>query len=280
MNFKHFFHLNSSISGNREMSRIFRGARKYASRAIEAFRRVRLGIPYVNMVNMGVVEFQFMIMTVESHNWYGSKEDYLHIEGAATEYFMSKVFSGAIVVDVGAHHGLYSMMAAYIIGQEGKVFSFEADKQNYKILRRNAELNNYSQIECFYRFVGEKDSENGTNENYCTLDRQLAGIKPDIIKIDVEGAENSVIRGGAKIIAAAKPVIICELHPIKGADVGEIVRFLKSLGYKVRIALASDPMHIREFDNRSMYTGNDILIAEPSGRGEEDDDKSHQDTFG
>lgn len=62
------------------------------------------------------------------------------------------------------------------------------------------------------------------------------GVSPNVLKIDVEGSELFVLRGGANCLAAAKPVIFCEIlrrwTRSLGYDAGEILALLRSAGYE------------------------------------------------
>ncbi len=64
----------------------------------------------------------------------------------------------------------------------------------------------------------------------CELDNVLEG-RCDVLKIDVEGAENEVIDGAAETIKLHRPAILLDLHPQLGADVADIQRKLLDQSY-------------------------------------------------
>ena len=67
-----------------------------------------------------------------------------------------------IVVDLGAHIGYYTLMMAKLVGQNGKVFAFEPEPRNLKLLYKNIEVNSYKNIEVVPKAVSDIDGE-------CTL---------------------------------------------------------------------------------------------------------------
>jgi len=57
-----------------------------------------------------------------------------------------------------------------------------------------------------------------------TLDWLLMHMpKPDVLKIDVEGAESGVLRGGERLLATARPVVLCEANADSRAEVSAIL---------------------------------------------------------
>ncbi len=167
------------------------------------------------------------------------------------EYSTLKLFEellnpGDVVLDIGANSGLYSIFYSQLVGESGKVFSFEPDAATFKILQENIELNNCQNIqafnfalsdkECFIEMVdyeppdlklAETDSfkyireisedEKGkvqTGIKAFPLDElsSLAHLeKVDVIKIDVEGAELLVLQGAKNLLKKHKPIIVFEL---------------------------------------------------------------------
>ncbi len=70
-----------------------------------------------------------------------------------------------------------------------------------------------------------------------TLDAFTAerGLRPDVIKIDVEGAEFRVLQGARRMLTEGAPLIFCEIHPQQmqnvGGSVAELLDLVASLGY-------------------------------------------------
>lgn len=173
------------------------------------------------------------------------------------------VKDNSIFVDVGAHYGFFTLLVANECKPE-KIFSFEPVPVNYEILLKNIELNQLVNIEARQEAVsdevGKKLLEISEASDNCgfyghtnaktinqiqvdtvILDDILAQfIDKDIfIKIDVEGAELSVLRGMQKIIEKCLPKLrlIVEYNPKllrrAGFEPVELVKYLFSIGFQV-----------------------------------------------
>jgi FkbM family methyltransferase len=144
-----------------------------------------------------------------------------------TELFKKSIKKGMIIVDVGAHIGYYTLLAARLTGNTGKVFAFEPDPYNFAILKRNVSINGYrnvileqkavldQSVACHlflcrrnlgaHRIYDVHDGRKKITVEGTTLDEYFRA-KPyiDVIKIDVEGAEAAVIQGMDNIISTNK----------------------------------------------------------------------------
>jgi len=56
------------------------------------------------------------------------------------------VNSGDVVLECGSHHGYTTLLLASWVGEEGKVFAFEASRYNFKILTKNIEINQLNNL--------------------------------------------------------------------------------------------------------------------------------------
>ena len=159
------------------------------------------------------------------------------------EYFTPK--EGDIVVDIGAHIGLYTIISSKRVGANGKVVAIEAHPGNFEMLNRNIKLNQLTNVIPLNYAVYSKETkiklylpsgESGftkyntimpnwinTQEKFVevnanTLDYllQLNKIRQEEvnwIKIDVEGAEFEVLKGATNVLSKSKDVaILMELH--------------------------------------------------------------------
>src|SRR5580658_5424934 len=172
---------------------------------------------------------------------------------------------GMVFVDVGAHLGEYTILAASILEASGYVHAFEARPDTFEILVRNIELNKAQSIaarpyavwceEGFCEFArtadpsvsalrpGGNDAEDRSliRVPTVTLDRYFAdpGVsKPNLIKIDVEGAELQVLKGARSLLSSPEsPLLIVEYGRINTAAFGyrseEVCKFLRELGYTI-----------------------------------------------
>jgi len=127
-----------------------------------------------------------------------------------------------VFIDVGAHVGKHSIYVAKKLGNRGKVLSIEANNETANLIKENIKLNNLDNVEVFEiicldkkkeitffkddfhtatNSIYKKDGKYGIKKNADSLDNLFPNIKNvKIIKIDVEGAEESVIDGAKKII--------------------------------------------------------------------------------
>jgi FkbM family methyltransferase len=157
---------------------------------------------------------------------------------------------GDVVYDVGAHLGSLTLGAARLVGEFGRVVAFDGDPENIQRLRENTQRNHLSACvqalhaavwsrqsssEISFRRGKEQLSQGGVESDgyrpvlgngeiisvpVTTLDDFLkgGGPVPRLIKIDVEGGEYEVLRGGASLFAVQRPLIIVEVHHKEAAD--------------------------------------------------------------
>lgn len=146
---------------------------------------------------------------------------------------------GRCFYDVGANVGFMSMIAARLVSPSGRVVCFEPLPSNADLVAHNAELNGFEHVHVCRHAVGStsgraefiESDESGWGKlasagvpgraksrrqvEVRTLD-DLAKtsdlLPPDVMKIDVEGAELAVLEGGAETIARHRPVLLVELH--------------------------------------------------------------------
>ena len=135
---------------------------------------------------------------------------------------------GDVVLDVGAHYGFYSLLASCLVGVKGCVLAFEPHLHNYRRLAANLRLNGIKNVKAFNLALGEfngraklyTDGESGAYSTFFkrgaryqkvrmvrldTVATQMGLEKLDLIKIDIEGAELSVLEGARETIQKFKP---------------------------------------------------------------------------
>jgi FkbM family methyltransferase len=187
--------------------------------------------------------------------------EWRHITWNPEEYeaFRRAVRPGWTVIDAGANVGAYSMLFALWAGRDGAVYAFEPDPAAYEGLCRHIALNGLKdRVHAFP--VALTDGADGraalARHGFSGLSRlaprsartidvdavslddfcRSRGISPDLIKIDVEGAELAVLRGARKTIGALKPhaQVFVEPHPHVWAEIGctaaDIARECATLG--------------------------------------------------
>lgn len=177
-------------------------------------------------------------------------------------YLQNLLFPRGTFVDVGANLGIYTLVASRIVGNLGCVIAFEPSMQSFPLLRKNVALNGLTNICAFRAALSERAEKVRLYHAPCcpsgnslahhpsfpesfeevvteTLDAVLQRIsaeRVDVIKIDVQGAEELVLRGAQKVVASTNPVIIFEFWP-EGASLLGLSPYgawnlLEGLGYR------------------------------------------------
>jgi len=179
-------------------------------------------------------------------------------ELAVQERFSQLVRPGATVYDVGANVGLYTLLAARLVGAAGTVVAYEPAAAIADVLERNVRLNGFATIRVRRVAVGAAageaalvtrevetgatvvEGEGGIRVPVVCLDDELAaGLPaPDVVKIDVEGGELDVLAGMAEILRACRPVLLCEMHGLNR----EVAAALRPLGYELAAVESDDPV--------------------------------------
>ncbi|HEU0298322.1 MAG TPA: FkbM family methyltransferase [Longimicrobium sp.] len=178
-------------------------------------------------------------------------------EREQTRLFQEHIRPGATVLDVGAHVGYYTLLAAVLAGESGRVHAFEPNPQNADFLRRHVRINRLGNVRVEQAAVSDRagaarfDFGTGSGTGHLAqggalevrtirLDDYCAehGLAPAAVKIDVEGAEVSVLEGARRMLERHRPVIFLSTH---GTEVhAASLAFLRGLGYRVSPILGGD----------------------------------------
>jgi FkbM family methyltransferase len=162
--------------------------------------------------------------------------------------FATEVRPGAVVFDIGAHVGFYSLLSAVLSKPGGRVFAFEPFPLNAANLRRHVALNHVP-VEVIEAAVADREADGrfevGADSYTGSLGEQGAPVRvvtidglciagklpqPDIVKVDVEGAEALVLRGASETIRLAQPVIFVAVHGAAART--ECLELLEGFGYR------------------------------------------------
>jgi hypothetical protein len=142
--------------------------------------------------------------------------------------------SGSGCFDVGANHGYYTLALARLAAP-GHVYAFETEASLCARLRETLALNPglAPRIEVVNAFLAERTDQ---SENRVSLDDLVfkKGVRaPDFIKMDIDGPEYEVLRGGTRVLRECRPRLVVETHsPALEANCKHL---LESAGYAVRI---------------------------------------------
>jgi FkbM family methyltransferase len=145
---------------------------------------------------------------------------------------------GMVFYDIGANVGFFSLLAARIVGKDGRVVAFEADPEIAARLREHVTRNDFRAISVeekavwsepstvfFARTDPARSPDRGLGHivatgavdtiqiNAVSLDKYVQTVPaPDFLKCDVEGAEVEVFRGAQRLLTEKRPGILCEMH--------------------------------------------------------------------
>ncbi len=162
---------------------------------------------------------------------------------------------GMTFYDLGANIGFFSLLAARLVGEQGRVIAFEADPEIAVRLREHVDRNKLGCVttvekavwseacKVFFERVDPRTSPdrglghvvraasvNTIEIEAVTLDDfARTSPTPDFIKCDVEGAEVEVFRGARRVLAEKRPGILCEIH--SEANRRALLADLKQFGY-------------------------------------------------
>jgi len=167
------------------------------------------------------------------------------IEYHLVQFVTRQMKPGFVMLDVGAHHGVYTLIAAYELksrGWKGIIHSFEPNPYNFSLLTHNVKQNKLgnhvifhnkavSDRTCKQKFLffpeensdgqlesvkdmNKKDTESSLMKQdvqVVQLDSILKSVKKvDLIKMDIQGAELLALQGGEKLIMRDKPILVIE----------------------------------------------------------------------
>ena len=212
-------------------------------------------IPYIESYDLkyrGAVDpcrFRFWLASTAGEQWY---KEWFHAASNPTwelDEYAQMVKSGDRVLEIGCHHGFLTMMLAHLTGPSGFILALDANPENVVIAQAQMSLNGIGdhckvlfaagaeragEIEFAWRTnshaITDKKGASGETATYIaptvTGDDLAKQYGPfDVLKVDVEGFEASVLRGCREILSR-RPKLILELHP----------HFMESFGYRTSLA--------------------------------------------
>ena len=150
---------------------------------------------------------------------------------------------GMTVLDIGAHHGLYTLLASLRVGNGGLVYSFEPSARERKALLQHVRINRCKNVSVQDAAIGNENNEatlyvvegsqsgcnslrppvvtSGTSSvriKVARLDdwlREQSIDRVDFIKLDVEGGEREALLGAERLIECFRPVLFAEVQDIR-----------------------------------------------------------------
>jgi FkbM family methyltransferase len=162
------------------------------------------------------------------------------------------------VLDLGAHIGTFTIPFAHLVGPSGKVIAVEAHRRYFELLLENLRGNQLDdRVQAINAAVAPRGARytlksQSSNSGATRLARRkpwrraptTVGIDeivsstaiPDLIKIDIEGLEHSVL-ADSQVVRERRPALYAEVSAPQlitfGSSVGAFDSFLGSLGYRL-----------------------------------------------
>jgi FkbM family methyltransferase len=181
-------------------------------------------------------------------------------EHEVVDTLMRVVRTGQVAMDVGSNHGFYALLLSRLVGLSGLVIAFEPLPANLKLLRENVELNGCENVRVVGKAVMDRHGEfelcvagsrstlvalqpspkmQGPNIRVSALPLDEIALQlrlpVDFVKIDVEGAEEAVLRGASKTIREWHPTLLVELHHFRSnREDHPALPMLREWGYEIR----------------------------------------------
>ena len=213
----------------------------------------------------------------------------------------SFVKEGDIVYDIGGHHGLMALKSSLAVGDNGSVITFEPNPSVRPLLKENVALNGFSNIVVeelalsdrkgsipFFAQEGDvtwnstiiqgfvADNAKKIMVETMTLDEYVEEKKlvPNVIKIDTEGSELMILKGGMNTLKKYNPVLIMEFNAsaAKAADttIEKLVQSLKEESYELYYLEQDSNGYCNDVNKLTAYAldvpGNRNVICLPESR--------------
>lgn len=176
-----------------------------------------------------------------------------------TEAVAEATSAGMTAIDIGANVGYFSLIMADLVGATGRVHAFEANEAIADRARKSAKINGFSDVLTVHsQALGDKAGEpfvlvvppgqpggaylaqpgESDDPAWMVTTRRLDDypelFDADVIKIDVEGAEEAVWRGMEGILARERPMtIFLEFAPVRYADPGAFLDEIARWGFRI-----------------------------------------------
>ena len=201
---------------------------------------------------------------------------------------------GSCVFDIGAFIGTHTLAFSRLVGDHGKVYSFEPRREIFDILSKNIELNNLGNVTAFNAAVSDELSNVSLSSLSQSDDANLGGLALhdpanvsrdedysvkvlsidslaidhlDLIKIDVEGMEDSVLNGAVETIKRLRPVIFAECNSLNSGI--KLLSLSDRFGYAVLGGLtnAFSPDNFNGVEENYFYNAKELgLLLIPRER--------------
>jgi FkbM family methyltransferase len=178
-----------------------------------------------------------------------------------------------VILDIGAYVGFFTLVGG-LANRNARIYAFEAMEPIHRRLLENVERNGLKNVECVNAAVGDSNGQarfffsmaalreglptsSSLSESFMAKAPELTGVdvplltidtfsethsiaRVDLVKIDTETTEPSVLRGMRQVLSRDRPAIVCEVLQ-RRADTAAIESELRPLGYKFFLLTPDGP---------------------------------------
>lgn len=188
-------------------------------------------------------------------------------------YLLSNCAAGAVVLDIGASIGEYTVPLAHHVGPSGHVYAFEVLPVKFQLLEKNIRLNQLANVTPIHCALGQHSGELAVPFRDELVNYSLAS-KADrtmtvpamsldefiekydlssvaLISMDAEGSEGAILKGGYRTLQRRKVrALCCEINPVLlellDSSAAEVYALLKSAGYRIhKLTRLGNTRHLR-----------------------------------
>lgn len=169
---------------------------------------------------------------------------------------------GSVAFDIGANLGYHTLLLAGLVGGEGECYAFEPNSENCRLILLGRERNKFANIKLMPFALSNESglayfsAHLGSNGGFITKQGALSQgesiIVPvftldglslpnvDVLKVDVEGAEYRVLRGGEALLTRSRPAIISEFSiemttRVSGVSPADYLNWIDGMGYNIYV---------------------------------------------
>jgi FkbM family methyltransferase len=223
----------------------------YPVKLIDRFMRAR--------VRSDFTEIDGIKMFLDSRDVFNLSVRHIY-EPTETGLVKRKVKPGDFVIDIGANIGYYTLILAGLVGEKGRVLTFEPEPNNFTLLKKNVEINHFSNVALMQKAVSNETGKiklylNPSNivdhriydshDKRLTADAEAVRLddyfqdytgRVDFIKMDIQGAEGKAIQGMQNLLKRNEKIeLVMEFSPIalktSGIEAEECLELLAGCGF-------------------------------------------------